>query len=126
MRFMMIMHPETTTAYESTPSVEAVEAMTRYNRALVEAGVLLSADGLAGPAEGARVRYAGGKATVVDGPFAEAKEVIGGYWILQVRSREEALEWARRVPAADGDMVEVRRIAEAEDFPPEVRAAAGF
>lgn len=126
MRFMMIMHPEARTAYESTPSVEAVEAMTRYNRALVEAGVLLSADGLAGPAEGARVRYAGGKATVVDGPFAEAKEVIGGFWILQVRSREEALEWARRVPAADGDMVEVRRIAEADDFPPDVRAAAGF
>lgn len=128
MRFMMIMHPDPRTAYAGpgAPPVEAVRAMSRYNRSLVEAGVLLTADGLAGPAEGARVRYAGGQATVVDGPFAEAKEIVGGFWILQVRTREEALEWARRIPAADGDMVEVRRVFELEDFPPEVQEAASL
>lgn len=126
MRFLMIMHPDPKTAYAGpgTPPVDAVEKMTRYNRALVDAGVLLSADGLQGPDQGFRVRYRGGVPTVTDGPFAEAREIIGGYWMIQVSSPEEAREWARRIPAADGDMVEVRRVFEMEDFPVDVQEAA--
>ncbi len=126
MRFMMIMHPDPRTAYAGagTPPVDAVEAMTRYNRSLVDAGVLLSADGLAGPDQGARVRFAGGRPTVTDGPFAEARELIGGYWMISVGSKEEAVEWARRCPAAEGDMIEVRRVFEMSDFPQDVQDAA--
>lgn len=125
MRFIMIMHPDPKTAYASPPPVEAVEAMTRYNKELTDAGVLLDAEGLLGPDQGFRVRYPGGRPVVSDGPFAEAKEVIGGYWIIQVSSREEAVEWARRIPApGEGDMVEVRRIAEMSDYPEDVQQAA--
>jgi hypothetical protein len=128
MRFMMIMHPNAGTAYEGpgTPDVEAVAAMTTYNKALVEAGILLAGEGLAGPAKGARIRFSGGRSTVVDGPFPEAKEIIGGYWMIQVRSKEEAVEWARRCPAADGDMIELRQVFEMEDFPPDVQEAANM
>jgi hypothetical protein len=106
--------------------VDAVEQMSRYNQELQQAGVLLSADGLHPPATGARVRFGGGKPTVTDGPFTESKEVIGGYWIIAARSREEAIEWASRCPAAAGDMIEVRRIFDMEDFPADVQAAAQF
>ena len=101
--------------------------MMEYNRSLQKAGVLLALDGLVPPSAGARVTYTGGKATVTDGPFAEAKEVIGGYWIIQVRSREEAIEWARRAPMSDNEIVEVRQIQEMGDFPEDVqKAVEGF
>jgi hypothetical protein len=128
MRFMMVMIPK---VYQSTkvdpnfmPDAKAVEAMTRYNESLQKAGVLLTLDGLAPPSAGARVSFKGGKPSVVDGPFAEAKELIGGYWIIQVKSKEEAVEWARRCPATEGDIIEVRQIHELSDFPPDVQKAA--
>ena len=101
--------------------------MMEYNKSLQKAGVLLALDGLYPPSTGARVTFAGGKATVADGPFAETKEVIGGYWIIQVRSREEAIEWATRAPMDQSGTIEVRQIQEIGDFPPDVRKAAeGF
>ena len=97
------------------------------NAIFVGAGVLLALDGLLPPATGARVTYTDGKATVTDGPFAEAKEVIGGYWILEVRSRAEAIEWARRAPMGNNEIIEVRQIHEMADFPEDVqKAAEGF
>jgi len=107
------------------PDAEIVAAMTKYNESLQKAGVLLSLEGLHPPSMGARVSFAGGKAKVTDGPFAEAKEVLGGYWMIQVKSKEEAIEWARRCPMPDGDIVEVRQVQEFEDFPPDVQKAAG-
>jgi hypothetical protein len=95
-----------------------------YNRALQKAGVLLAVDGLFPPFTGARISYADGKPTVTDGPSAEAKEVIGGYWIIQVRSREEAIEWARRAPMSNNEVVEVRQIHETPDFPEGVQEAS--
>jgi hypothetical protein len=124
MRFMMFMYPGIDTDAESwEPSAEDVAAMTRYNEELTKAGVLLSLDGLRPPADGARVRFAGGTPTVTDGPFAEAKEVVGGYWLIQASSKEEAVEWATRCPANEGDFIEVRRVFEMEDFPEDVQEA---
>jgi hypothetical protein len=129
MRFMMLMIPK---GYESAepgtvPDAEAVAAMMKYNESLQKAGVLLALDGLHPPSMGARVSFPGGKATVKDGPFAEAKEVVGGYWMIEVRSKEEAIEWARRCPASENEVIEVRQVQEMSDFPPDVqKAAAGF
>ena len=119
MRFMMIMIPK---GYESAkpgtlPDAKAVAAMMKYNEELVKAGVMLAGEGLHSSAKGARIRYDGGKRTIVDGPFAEAKELVAGFWIIQVRSREEALEWAKRIPFQEGE-VELRQVHEAEDFAP--------
>ncbi|AEU34497.1 YciI family protein [Granulicella mallensis] len=129
MRFMMMVIPkgyETATA-DAAPSAEAVARMMEYNKSLQKAGVLLGLDGLFPPSTGARISYTDGKATVTDGPFAEAKETIGGYWIIQVRSREEAIEWARRAPMANNEIIEVRQIHEMGDFPADVqKAAEGF
>jgi hypothetical protein len=129
MRFMMIVIPKgyETAAADAAPTAEAVARMMEYNKSLQKAGVLLGLDGLFPPATGARVSYTDGRATVKDGPFAEAKEAIGGYWIIQVRSREEAIEWARRAPMANNEIIEVRQIYEMGDFPPDVqKAAEGF
>jgi hypothetical protein len=118
-RFMMFMYPNVSTEeYADGPSVEDVEAMTRYNEALTQAGALLAADGL--HPEGARVSSSG----VTDGPFSEAKELVGGYWIIQAKDREEAVEWARRVPQAGRSFVEVRQIYEMSDFSEDVQAVA--
>ncbi len=123
MRFMMFMYPEISEG-EWTPDAESVAAMGRYNEELRKAGMLLSLDGLHPPGEGARVKFdAEGVEAVTDGPFAEAKEVVGGYWLIQARSKEEAVEWAQRCPGRDC-MIEVRRVFELEDFPPDVQAAA--
>ncbi len=122
MRFMMFMYPEITEE-EWTPSAEDVAAMSRYNEELRKAGLLLSLDGLHPPAEGARVSFSGDATTVTDGPFAEAKEVVGGYWLIQARSKEEAVEWASRCPGEDCT-IEVRRVFEMEDFPADVQEAA--
>ncbi len=119
MRFMVFMIPNRKIYEEGAmPSPEAIDKMTQFNEALVKAGVLLAGDGLQPPAKGARVTYAGGKATVIDGPFIESKEVIGGYWIWQVKSKEEAVEWARRCPGDDGNIIELRQIFEMTDFAP--------
>lgn len=129
MRFMMLMIPR---GYESAPpgevpDVAAVEAMMKYNEALQKAGVLLALDGLHPPSMGARVRFAGAEPTVMDGPFPEVKEVLGGYWMIDVASREEAIAWATRCPAGDHEIIEIRQVQEMSDFPPEVQAAAaGF
>ncbi|HEX4009846.1 MAG TPA: YciI family protein [Solirubrobacteraceae bacterium] len=101
---------------EWAPSPEAIAEMSKFNDELTRAGVLLGLDGLRPPSDGARVAFAGGKPTVTDGPFAEAKEVIGGYWLIQARSRDEAVAWASRCPAKDGDVIEVRPIYELSDF----------
>ncbi|HET7120792.1 MAG TPA: YciI family protein [Solirubrobacterales bacterium] len=122
MRFMMFMYPEISEE-EWQPSAEAVAAMSRYNEELRKAGMLLSLDGLQPPAEGGVVEFRDGKATVTDGPFAEAKEVVGGYWLIQARSKEEALEWASRCPG-ENCRIEVRRVFEMEDFPQDVQEAA--
>jgi hypothetical protein len=111
MRFMMMVIPKgyESAAPDAVPSAQAAAKMMQYNKALQKAGVLLALDGLFPPSTGARISYAGGKAKVTDGPFPEAKEVIGGYWIIQVRSREEAIEWAKRAPMSDNEVIKVLR-----------------
>lgn len=120
MRFMMMLLYESA-ALNAVPTAEAVAKTMEYNKALQKAGVLLALDGLLPPSTGARVSYVDGKATVTDGPFAESKEVIGGYWIIQVRSREEAIEWAKRAPMSNNEVIEVRQIHALPDFPDDVR-----
>jgi hypothetical protein len=120
MRFMMLVIPK---GYETAtpgtmPDPKAVERMQVYNESLQKAGVLLDMNGLHPPSMGARVTYAGGRPSVHDGPFAEAKEVLGGYWMIQVKSREEAIEWAKRAPMGDNEIIEIRRVQEVEDFEP--------
>jgi len=129
MRFMMLMIPK---GYESAapgtvPDAKAVEAMMKYNTALQQAGVLLALDGLHPPSTGARISFEGGKPKVTDGPFAESKEVLGGYWMIDVKSREEAIEWAKRCPGGPNEVIEVRQVQEMTDFPADVqKAAEGF
>ena len=129
MRFMMLMIPK---GYENAqpgtmPDAKAVEKMMKYNEDLQKAGVLVALDGLHPPSMGFRVTFANGKSTITDGPFAEAKEVVGGYWMINVKSRQEAIEWAKRIPGADNETVEVRQVMDFSDFPEDVqKAAAGF
>jgi hypothetical protein len=129
MRFMMLMIPQ---GYEAAaagtmPPAEAVAAMMKYNEALKEAGVLITLDGLHPPSMGARVSFADGKPVVTDGPFAETKEVIGGYWMIEVNSLAEAIAWAKECPASNNEAIEIRQVQEMGDFPPDVQeAAAGF
>jgi hypothetical protein len=125
-RFMLLM---ITKGYEKAapgtmPDAKAVAAMMKYNESLQKAGVLLALDGLHPPSVGARVSFSGGKPKVTDGPFAEAKEVLGGYWMIQVKSKEEAVAWASRCPASDNEVIEVRQVQEFADFPPDVQEAA--
>jgi hypothetical protein len=129
MRFMMLMIPK---GYEKArpgtmPDPKRVEAMMKYNESLQKAGILLALDGLHPLSAGARVSFEHGKPIVTDGPFIEAKEVIGGYWMIQVKSREEAIEWARRCPGTEDEVIEIRQMQEMADFPEEVKKAAeGF
>jgi len=106
------------------PPADAVEKMMKFNEELTKAGALIALDGLHPAAKGARVAFAGGKPKVTDGPFIESKEVIGGYWIIQTKSKEEAVDWARRCPASEGDVIEIRQIFEMSDFPADVQKAA--
>ena len=126
MRFMMLMIPKgyETAAPGTVPDAKAVAAMMKYNEDLQKAGVLLALDGLHPPSMGARVSFPGGKPLVTDGPFTETKEVIGGYWMIQVRSKEEAIEWAKRCPASENEVIEIRQVQELADFPADVQAAA--
>jgi hypothetical protein len=129
MRFMMLMIP---LGYETAPpdvklDPERVSAMMRYNEALKEAGVLITLDGLHPPSMGARVSFATGKPIVTDGPFTESKEVLGGYWMIDVASRAEAIEWAKKCPASENEIIEIRQVQEMTDFPEDVqKSAAGF
>ncbi|MEU3270105.1 YciI family protein [Saccharomonospora sp. NPDC006951] len=117
MRYMMIVKSTPDSEKGALPTTEELTAMGKYNEELVKAGVMLDGNGLAPSSQGARVTFASeGKTTVTDGPFAESKELIAGYWILDVKSREEAIEWARRVPFGSGGVLEIRKVAEAEDF----------
>ena len=123
MRFMMIMIPEVYSKPippDFIPDMESVKKMGKYNEELQKAGILLALDGLTPPSAGARVSFVGGRANVTDGPFAESKEAIGGYWMIQVKSRDEAIEWAKRCPAGAKDVIEIRQVHEAEDFGPEI------
>jgi hypothetical protein len=129
MRFMMLMIPGgyETAAPGTMPSVEAVAAMMKYNEALKDAGVLITLDGLHPPSMGARVSFKGGKPLVTDGPFTESKEVLGGYWMIEVGSREEAIAWAMKCPASGHEVIEIRQVQEMADFPADVQeAASGF
>src|SRR3978361_2117707 len=129
MRFMMLMIPK---GYENAapgamPDAKAVAEMMKYNESLQKAGILLALDGLHPPSMGARITFSGGKAKVTDGPFIGAKEVLGGYWMIQVKSKEEAIQWASRCPAGENEVIEVRHGREMAVYPaagPE--AAAGF
>ena len=126
MRFMMLMIPK---GYETAqPGIDLdprrVEAMMKYNEDLAKAGVLLALDGLHPPSTGARVTFEGGRPKVTDGPFAEAKEVLGGYWMINVGSRAEAIEWATRCPASENEIIEIRQVQEMSDFSEEVQKAA--
>ena len=126
MRFMLLMIPK---GYESAapgvmPEAAAVEAMMEYNRKLQDSGILISCEGLHPPAMGARVSFSGGKPLVTDGPFAETKEVLGGYWMIKVNSKAEAIQWASLCPAADNEVIEVRQIQEMDDFPEDIQQIA--
>jgi hypothetical protein len=129
MRFMMIMIPQVyqpgnKVEPDFAPKAEMVEKMMKYNEELAKAGALLALDGLHPISAGARVAFSGGKPKVTDGPFVESKEVIGGFWVIQAKSKQEAIEWAKRIPAEDGDTIEIRQIFEMSDFPEDVQKAA--
>lgn len=131
MRFMMLMipgvyQPQSRVKVEPnfTPDAGQVAEMMKYNESLANAGALLALDGLKPVSKGARVQFSGGKPMVIDGPYIESKEVIGGYWVIQVKSREEAIEWAKRCPAQKDDVIELRQLFEMSDFPADVQKAA--
>jgi hypothetical protein len=126
MRFMMLMIPK---GYEKAapgtmPDAKHVAEMMKYNEELQKAGVLLTLDGLQPPSTGARVSFAGGKPMVTDGPFIETKEVLGGYWMIKVKSKQEAVDWAKKCPGLDNEVIEVRQVHEMTDFPADVQEAA--
>ncbi len=116
MRFMLLVKASADSEAGKMPSTELLEAMGKYNEELVNAGVLLAGEGLHPSSRGARVRYGGGAPQVIDGPFAETKELVAGFWLIQVKSMDEAIEWVKRAPMQPGDEVEIRRVFEAEDF----------
>jgi hypothetical protein len=117
MRFMVIVKASKDSEAGVLPRTEDLAAMGKYNEELVKAGVMLAGEGLQPSSKGTRIKYSGSKRTVVDGPFAETKELVAGFWLWQVRSKEEAIEWAKRIPFEDGE-VEIRQVFEAEDFGP--------
>jgi len=129
MRFMMLMIPK---GYEKAkpgtmPDAKSVEAMMKYNESLEKAGVLISLEGIHPPSMGAKVTFSGGKPKVTDGPFADSQETLGGYRMIQVKSKEEAIAWASRCPAADNEVIEIRQVQEESEFPEDVKAVSeGF
>jgi hypothetical protein len=131
MRFLILMIPAVyqggkgkRVGADFTPPADAVEKMMKYNEKLAKAGHLISLDGLHPIEKGARLSFAKGKPTVTDGPLVESKEVLGGYWMTQFSSKAEAIEWAKRIPAADGDTIEIRQVFDPDDFPKDVAKAA--
>ncbi|RKG82574.1 YciI family protein [Corallococcus terminator] len=117
MRFMMIVKASPESESGKLPTTEELVAMGKYNEELVKAGVLLAGEGLHSSTKGARVRFSGKQTFVVDGPFTETKELVAGFWIIEVKSKEDAIAWARRVPFVEGE-IEIRQVASAEDFAP--------
>ena len=117
MRFMVVVKANKDSEAGVLPDEKILAEMGKYNEELAKAGVLLAGEGLHPSSKGARVKFSGGKRTVIDGPFTEAKELITGFWLWQVKSKEEAIEWIKRSPFADGE-VEIRQVFEAEDFGP--------
>lgn len=131
MRFMVFMIPGVyqpkngkQTQPDFVPDAEMMEKMGKFNDGLRESGALLAVDGLLPVTVGARLAFAGGKATLTDGAAVAAKEVVGGYWLLEAKSKQQVIEWMKRCPAQEGDVLEIRQVAEMSDFPPEVQAAA--
>ena len=122
MRFMMLVRANKDTEAGVMPSKELVAEMMKYNEELAKAGALLALDGLHPSSKGARVKFSGAKRTVIDGPFAETKELLAGFWIIQVKSKQEAIEWAKRIPNPTGEEseIEIRQVFDPSDFPPEV------
>jgi hypothetical protein len=126
MRFMMIVKANKDSEAGIMPSTEELIEMNKYNEELIKAGVMLAGEGLHASSKGARVSFSGDKRTVIDGPFSETKELIAGFWIIQVRSKEEAVEWARRIPHASGspDMeIELRQVFDSADFAPQLEGS---
>jgi hypothetical protein len=120
MRFMMLVKANAESEAGAMPSKELIAAMTTYNEEMARAGVMLAGEGLHPSSRGVRIAFNGGKRIVTDGPFAETKELLAGFWIIQVKSRAEALEWASRIPFTEGEVVEIRQVFETEDFPADV------
>jgi hypothetical protein len=116
MRFMMLVKSDANTEVGILPDEKILSEMGRFNEEMIKAGVMLAGEGLQPSSKGTRVAYSGEKRAVTDGPFAEAKELIAGYWLIQVKSKDEAVEWAKRAPFRDGE-VEIRQVFELEDFP---------
>ena len=124
MRFMVIVKATQESEAGVLPDAKLITEMGKFNEELSKAGVMLAGEGLQSSSKGARVRISGDKRTVTDGPFPETKELVAGFWIWQVKSKEEAIEWAKRAPMGDNEIIEVRQVQEMEDFPADVRAAA--
>lgn len=126
MRFMVIIKADAKSEAGEMPSEQLLTEMGKYNEELVRAGVLLAAEGLQPSSKGARVRFSGAKRTVIDGPFSETKELVAGFWLIQVNSKEEAIEWVKRIPNPDGadTEVEIRQVGEMEDFGAELTPEA--
>ncbi len=124
MRFMILVKADKNTESGALPDAELLSAMGQYNEALTKAGILLAGEGLHPSSKGARVRFSGTKRTVIDGPFAETKELIAGFWLWQVKSKEEAIEWVKRCPNPTGaeSVIEIRQVYDESDFPAELRA----
>jgi hypothetical protein len=120
MRFMMLVKASKESEAEVLPSKELLAAMGQFNEEMATAGVLLAGEGLHASSKGARITFSGSKRSVTDGPFAETKELLAGFWMIEVKSKAEAMAWASRVPFADGEVVEVRQVFEASDFPADV------
>jgi hypothetical protein len=121
MRFMILVKADKSSEAGALPDEKILTEMGKFNVRLEKAGVLLAAEGLQASSKGARVKFSGGKRTVTDGPFTEAKELIAGFWLWQVKSKEEAIEWVKRAPFGDGAEIEIRQVFEAEDFGPALR-----
>ncbi len=121
MRFMILVKANKDSEAGVLPDEKILTEMDKFNIELEKAGVLLAGEGLQASSKGARVRFSGTKRTVIDGPFTEAKELIAGFWLWQVKSKEEAIEWLKRAPFGDGDEVEIRQVFEAEDFGPALK-----
>jgi hypothetical protein len=124
MRFMMFMYPDEKAEVGALPDAALVSEMMKYNEELAKADALISLEGLHPSSKGARIKFSGGKPVVTDGPFVESKEVIGGYWLIDVKSKEEAIGWAKKIPARGSKMIEVRQVFEMTDFPEDVQKAA--
>ena len=126
MRFMVMVPADKNSEAGILPDKKIFEDMGKFNEEMVKAGVMLAGEGLQPTSKGARIRFSGGKTTVIDGPFTESKELIAGFWLIQVKSKEEAIAWMKRAPFGDGVVLEIRQVFETEDFgaefTPELRA----